>query len=447
MSFPGPLSISPINNTNEQLIGLRAYQRVTAQVISVTGTTAILEVDGHPVVAQLTSADQASMLASQQTAQFLVTELTDNSVTLKFIKNEQTQPALLGVVANGPELAERILESNNIPITITNLLVTRSLLKQHLPVTLELLKELQSALKGLGEWKEADADLAAAMKSAGLPVTPQSLALTARPPVPTADAMSQLIAMLTQSTSQDLPEDILTQLRSNLRLLNSLIIKGDGKPSQLADQLKAAVEAFGRSLENVLLEQIQTPGKNIPEKGLMSLLKLQELLEQFGKQETARNIHEFITNIRREQFMNANHEPSQRYGEWSEISFMTQSEEQKIREEFSSARLRIARESKGDTSKINPANTRLILQVNLQADEIIEVDLSLSGKQIQTSVKANDPLWCEMARNELPTLQDTLKEFGYTFKNFQVVLEVPLPFNRIQNGTGSTSLMTVNIEI
>jgi len=51
MSFPGPISVSPINNTNEQFFGLRAYQRITAQVISITGTTAILEMDGHPVVA------------------------------------------------------------------------------------------------------------------------------------------------------------------------------------------------------------------------------------------------------------------------------------------------------------------------------------------------------------------------------------------------------------
>ena len=73
MSFPGPIPISPINNTTDQDFGLRVYQRVTAQVLSVTGTTVVLEVDGHPVVAQLTSADQAATLSSQPTAQFIVT--------------------------------------------------------------------------------------------------------------------------------------------------------------------------------------------------------------------------------------------------------------------------------------------------------------------------------------------------------------------------------------
>ena len=137
MSFPGPISISPINNTIDQNIGLRISQRVTAQIVSVTGTTAILEVDGHPVVAQLTSTDQAATLASQPSAQFIVTQLTDRSITLKLIKNEQAQPVIVGIVANGPELAERMLESNNLPTTATNLTLTRALIKQQLPVTPE----------------------------------------------------------------------------------------------------------------------------------------------------------------------------------------------------------------------------------------------------------------------------------------------------------------------
>jgi hypothetical protein len=447
MSFPGPISISPINNTIDQNFGLRVSQRVTAQIVSVTGTTAILEVDGHPVVAQLTSADQAATLASQPTAQFIVTQLTDQSVTLKFIKNEQAQPVIVGIVANGPELAERMLESNNIPVTITNLMMTRSLLKQHLPVTPELLNELQSALSEYGDWGEAEADLAAAMKAAGLPLTGQSLALSARKPVQTADALSQLIATLTQAGAEDLPEEILKQLTSNLQTLHSLILTADGNSSQLADQLKAAVEAFGRSLENVLLEQIQNPEKSISEKSLASLVKLQNMLGQLGKQETARSIKEFLTDIHREQFMNVKPEPSRGYDEWAEIGFMIQSTTQKADEKFSSARLRIAREPKEAANKINPANTRLILQVDLQSGETVEVDLALAGKQIKTLVKSPDLAWCEQAQIELPSLTEALNELGYTLKDFQVDVETPQPFSRLQHGTGNINLMTVNIEI
>lgn len=445
MSFPGPLLISPLNNTTNQEFGLRVYQRVTAQILSVTGATAILEVGGHPVVAQLTSADQAATLSSQRTAQFIVTQLTDQSITLKFIKNEQ--PVTVGVVAYGPELAEQILANNNMPVTVTNLMMTRSMLKQHLPVTPRLLKELLGALSDDGDWGEVDADLAAAMKSAGLLVTAQSLALASRQPVQTAEALSQLIALLTQSASQDLPAELLDQLKSNLQVLNSLILKGDGEPSQLAGQLKVLVEAFGRSLENILLDQIQNPGKPIPEESLLSLVKLQHMLEHFGKQETAQSIKEFLNDIRQNQFMNVKPDPIPGQGEWSEIGFMIQSAGQKAEEKNSSARLRIAHESKEDSSKINPAYTRLILQVDLEPGETVEVDLSLVGKQIRTSVMAPDPAWCNRAQDELPSFVDGLIELGYTLKDFQIGVGAPRSFSRIQIASGSTHLMTVNIEV
>ena len=166
MSFPGPAPVSPITPAIGQEIGLRAFQRITAQVLSVTGTTAVLSIEGYPVVAQLTSADQAAALLSQRTAQFIVTELSSQAVTLKFVRNEQNLPAINGTVFNGPELAARILEQINLPLTGSNLMMARSVLKQHLPVTPQLMNELLGALSG-GPWGEADAELAAAMPRSG----------------------------------------------------------------------------------------------------------------------------------------------------------------------------------------------------------------------------------------------------------------------------------------
>lgn len=441
MNFPAPISISPISSTNEQQPGLRAYQRITAQIISITDDAAILEVDGHPVVAQLTSADQAATLASQPTAQFIVTQLTDQSVTLKFVKNEQVQPTLIGIAANGPELAERVLESNSLPITTANLMMTRSLLKQQLPVTPELLTELQNALTEYGKLGEADMDLAAAMKSAGLPLTAQSLALAERKPASTAQTLSQLMQSLTQTASQEIPEELLKQLTANLQTLRSLILTADGNSSQLADQLKVAVEAFGQSVENVLLKKIQNSGKSISEKNLTSLMKLQNMLEQLGEKETVQTIKEFLADIRREQLMNVKPEQPRGYDEWTQIGFLIQNTNQRAEEKFSSARLRIAREPKEN------ANTRLILQVDLQSGETVEVNLALAGKQIKTLVKSPDPAWCEQAQNESQSLTDALNEIGYTLKDFQVSVETPQTFSRLQPGTGSLHLMTVNIEV
>ncbi|MCX6064920.1 MAG: hypothetical protein NT121_04095, partial [Chloroflexi bacterium] len=135
MTFPGPLSVSPLNAPTTPDLGLRPFQRVTAQVLTVNGPTAVLTIEGYPVVVQLTSADQATALFSQRTAQFIVTQLTDQVITLKFVKNEQSQPALTGTVFNGPELAVSLLQQNNIPMSVNNLMMARSILKQHLPVT------------------------------------------------------------------------------------------------------------------------------------------------------------------------------------------------------------------------------------------------------------------------------------------------------------------------
>ena len=437
MIFPGPISISPINNTNGQNFDLRVFQRITAQVLSVTGTTAVLEVEGHPVVAQLTSADQSALLSSQRTAQFVITQLGDNSVTLKLIKNEQTFPA---GTAFGPDLAERFLENNNLPITTSNLVMTRALLRQHLPITPRTLKELQGALSEYGDWGEAEADLAAAIKSAGLPLTGQSLALSARRPAPTAQAFSQLMATLAQAAKQNLPENLLEQLRSNLQFLNSLILDRGGDSSRMADQLKAWAEAFGRSLENILLSEIQNGAESISKNNLIELAKLQNLLEQFGRQETARSLKEFLTDIRREQLMNVRSD-SPSTTEWLEIGFALP----KANKDFASARLRIARD--GIAKAINPASTRLVLQVDLSPAETVEVDLSFAGKQIRSSVTSPNPAWCKQAQAELPSLTDALAELGYTLTDFQVDVQMPQSFNRLQSGTGSIDLMTVNIEV
>lgn len=447
MSFPGPLPVSPINTVADQEVGLRSFQRVTAQVLSVTGTTAILSIEGHPVVAQLTSADQAAALLSQRTAQFIVTQLTDQVVTLKFVKNDQTQSASTGNVPNGPELALRLLEQNNMPVTVNNLMMARSVLKQHLPVTAKLLNELSGALSEYGSWGEADAEMAAAMKAAGLPVTAESLKLASHQASKTGESISGLITMLSRLMQQDLPPELLKQLKLNLQTLNAVIINGDGEPSQLTEQLKASVDLLGRSLESFLLEQSQNPKGLFPEKSLITLVRLQKMLEQFGQKEGAEAVKEFLVNIRQNQFMNVKPDPIPGSGVWTEIGFMIQSARQKTEEKSSSAHVRIAHESKADSDKINPAYTRLIIQVDLSPGETVEVDLSLVGKQIRTSMMASDPLWCDHAQSELPSFTDALQSLGYSLKDVQIGVGDPQPFGGITKALPGDTLMTVNIEV
>lgn len=447
MSFPAPLRVSNISPANVQGVELRAFQRVTAQILSVTGTTAVLSIEGHSIVAQLTSPDQAAALLTQHSAQFVVTQMGEETMTLKFIKNEPTPAPLTTSDLNQPDLAARLLTQNNMPLTTQNLIIARSMLKQHLPVTARLLNELYDTLSEYGTWGEAEADLAAAMKADGVPVTAQSLKLTARQAAATGAGVSQLMATLSHLSKQNLPAELLKQINQNLQILDATILKGEENAAQLAQELKAAVDLMGRSLENILLAQSQNPDLPLPEKSLLSLAKLQQMLKQFGQQEGAQAVNHFLADSLQNQFLNIKPNQAPGRGAWSNAEFMIQRATQKAGEKFSSARLRIARESKAEADRINPAYTRLIIQVDLESGEMVEVDLSLAGKQIKTSVIAPDTAWRDCAEREAPSLMAALEMLGFAPKDMKVDVGKPQPFDGVTKKAGSAPLMTVNIEV
>ncbi|MGZ9164352.1 MAG: hypothetical protein ACXW4U_04170, partial [Anaerolineales bacterium] len=364
MNVSGPLSISAINASQQHELDLRPFQRVTAQVLAVTGTTALLTIEGYPIVAQLASSDQAVTLVPQQTAQFIVTQRTGEKITLKVLKDDQPQKSLAKSISYGPELAVRLLEGHDIPITANHLMIARAVLGKHLPFTPQLLNELLGTLSVYGSWGSREAELVAALKAGGLPVSAESLALASRQAAQIGDSLARLITRLTDMTGQDLPEALLEQINLNLQVLNAAVLKGGGEPSQIAEQIKAAVELMGRSLENILLEQSRNPN-GTRENNLLSLVQLQQVLEQAGKNELAEMIRAFLKDLQADQFLNAKPDPIPGQGKWSEVGFAIKSERQNAHEEFSSARLRVAHESNNDSSKINPAYTRLILQIDV----------------------------------------------------------------------------------
>jgi len=437
MDLSGSHAVSSINSLSKPEVGLRPFQRVTAQILSVTGTTAVLSIEGIPIVAQLTSADQATALLAQQTAQFMVTQLTNQKITLKLIKDDSIQTPSTGSASNMPELAVRLLEQNHIPTTVNNLMMARSVLKQHLPVTNGLLNELMEALSEYGSWESKEADLAAALKSARLPVSAQSIALASRQPAKISDSISHLIKLLNDLAGPDLPAEVLKQLELNMWLLNGMVLDGDEETSRLAEQLKAALETLGRSLENALLEQSQNLESVSSEISLLSLARLQKMLELLGKNEAADSIGKFLEDMRLNQFFNAK-------PEWLEINFPIQNA--KTDEGFSTARLRIARDAKLKSQRIGMDSMRLILQVDINPGETVEVDLAVTGKQIRTSVTAPNQSWGEQAENELPSLEQALQGLGFTLKDAKVCTGEPQSFTELDDISDSGYLMAVDIE-
>ncbi len=446
MNLSGLLSISPLTAPAKQELGLHTSQRVTAQILAVAESTALLTIDGYPIVAQLASADQAATLLNQKTANFIVTQLNDQKVTLKMVKDDPSGEYPIRFASNGPELAVRLLEQHHIPATVSNLLIARSILNKKLPATLGLFNELQEALSRYGVWGNQEAELAAALKASGLPATAQSLALASRQTAKINDSFAHLIALFTGIAGRDLPADLLKQLGSNLQMLHSMVLNGEEETSQLAEQLKAVVDALGRSVENILLEQTQSPDASVSEKSLLSLARLQQMLTELGKNEVASAINDFLEDLRSRQFLNAKQDPIPGRDDWPEINFVVQGRAQKAGEEFSSARLRVARERGADVSKIDPASTRLMLQVDLAPNKTVEVDLSILGKEVKTLVTAPDPVWCEQAQSELPALEDALQGLGFTLKDTQINVGEPHSFERLAT-SGAMPMKAVDIEV
>jgi hypothetical protein len=171
------------------------------------------------------------------------------------------------------------------------------------------------------------------------------------------------------------------------------------------------------------------------------------MLEQAGRNELAGAIEEFLGDLRLNQFLNTKTDLIQRLDEWSEFDFAIQSAQQQAEREYPSARLRIARESGSHSNKINPANTRLILQVDLEPGETVEVDLSIVDKQVRTRVTAADPVWCQNAQAELPTLEVGLQGLGYILKGGEIIVGKPKQNKRLPESTVGRPLMVVDIEV
>ncbi len=439
MNISGLTPITPTRAPETPEPGLRLFQRITAQVLTVTGTAVVLSIDGQPIVAQLTSSDQAAALFPRQTAQFIVTKLNDEAITLKLLRNDPAQPP---ATAAGPELALRLLEQNNLPVTANHLMMARSVLKQNLPISPGLLNELLGAMPEDGSWGSAESDLAAALKAAGLPVTAETLKLAARQPAPAGQALAGLIAQLSQAAGQDLPPEVLAALRQGLQTLNGLVVNSDGNPARTAEQLKTAISLLGRSIENLLLEP-----SSLPEANLGVLLRLRDSLEQAGKTDLSHAIHEFVEDLRQNQFLNAKPDPAPGRENWAEVSLMLQTVHPKTEEEYSQARLRVLRKPGAGTEQSDPDLTRLLLQVEVTPGEVVEIAIDVTGQQIRTTLTAADALWCENARQELPSFEQALQALGFTPQGTRIEQGKPSMPGRLLSIAEGPILRAIDIEV
>ena len=149
MNIQAPLPVSQTPSTAQPEGGLRLFQRVTAEILQINGTQAVISIDGHPIVARLVSQQEAAQLAGKKVAQFIVTAMDQEAITLKIFNPPLSSAAGSGVGLPVQEMALRILQEYGLPVRPELLLLARAALAQHLEVNPENLQKMLAAL-GVG---------------------------------------------------------------------------------------------------------------------------------------------------------------------------------------------------------------------------------------------------------------------------------------------------------
>jgi hypothetical protein len=416
MNVNGPTPIAPISRQDDASLALRVNQRLAAEVLQVSGDRVVLALEGVQVVAQLTSPDQAAALAGRRFAQFLVRDLSASAITLQLVPTPGTPAA---PAASAAQLVPQILQQAGLPVSPTTETIARALLSQGLALTPELASELHAALAGMEGWGVPEAQVAAALKAQGFPLTPEALALAACRLPPLAELLAGLDKQL-QNLLRGRTSPALVELaRSVAQILQSLVVDPQAKNGDLAEKLRQAAALLGRSLENELVHG--KGGDAGPPTGWMALAALRGELARQGSSPLLEALDSFLNGVRQMQFANTPPDPATAQGRWLRLDLplggfgMAPGGINPSRPQ--TARLRVAYRPEGEGSKLDLANTRLVLQVDLGPEEAVQVDLSVVDRRVGARVTATSEALCEKAERALPSLETGLERLGYSLQS------------------------------
>lgn len=419
MNIQAPLPLNQTPNTAQPEGGLRLFQRVTAEILQINGTQAVISIDGHPIVARLVSQQEAAQLAGKKVAQFIVTAMDQEAVTLKIFNPPQPSAPGSGVGLPVQEMALRILQEYGLPVRPELLLLARAALAQHLEISPENLQKMLAAL-GNGSWGQAEAEMAAAMLVAGLPLNEETLALAMRARSIYPQALIQLFAGLQAAQSNPaLTVEQARLLQTLQNLFQHLLLPAGTDIQTLASRIREAVRFGGRSLENILLaEGAAADGQSSPP-GWMEAVRLLSQLRQHGLGEIADQVQRFMDQARMNGLLNLPPQMPPGQGVWAEAR-MLMANPAGGEQPLVPVRLRLARREKGRSLKIDPLYTTLDIQVEVQPNQVFQVTLSVVGRQMRLIVTAPDAEWLSETRSEMPSLEEALQQMGYQLQDSRV---------------------------
>jgi hypothetical protein len=337
--------------------------------------------------------------------------------------------------------------------TATNA-IARALIGRGLPISKELVGEMQAALDSIGQWGDQQAAAAALLKASGLPVSKASIELVAgnglQEWVDTAVALRAHLQTLASSGKLD-PE-LARSLQNAVQSLTTLLVRWDGSPEGIANALQKAVQLAGKSIEHELARQIQQGGGKDAQApaSLLDLANLRRDLVRAGAGQLVGELDRFIEGMRVMHLFNVQPQQAPARGQWLSIDLpvgvpVPGEAPRAFGPDQHFAKLRVAYRAEGDERKIDSGSTRLVIQADVDGGETIEVDLSVIAKTIGAHVTASSEALRGAAETEMPALREGLEHLGYALQTTVYDVGGPTPIITLDEPASKVALSEINI--
>ncbi len=432
MTILGPNAIPPIQRSDDPGMALRLNQRIAAEVMQVAGDRVALVIEGVKVVARMTSSEQAALLEEHRFANFIVRDLSGPVITLQLLPQAAAAPAARAA----PELVPNLLQVSGLPVNEWTLQIGRALLNQGLAVTPERVAELQEFLSNIDGWGPQHAQMAAAIKSAGLPLTQAALELVMQPQPALTEVSVRLVAQLQTLLRRKLPPEFAALVQESIDTLKGLFVE-PAEPAAMKEMLQRALSVLGRPVESALNRLAQDPPGAQAASGKPAALTLAQLRQQLaadGETALVKDLDRFLDGLRLSQYTNLPTSRELDEGRWLrfELPMGLPPGAGQPPSSFTPAHIRIAYPPDPEEGALDAANTRLVIGVELAPGSFLQVDLSVVEKRIGARITASDEQLKESAEEELDSLTGGLEQLGYTLQTSACQVKPPDPESGFQ---------------
>ena len=390
----GPTAMVEVPRVGEVPLALRLHQRLAARVLGVQGDQVALAVQGARLVARLANPERAAELQRQRVARFSVRGFEGGRLLLEHLGPASgSHPEAAALAA---DYLGHLLQHLGLADTPRARQVAQALLDLGQPVTPEAVEALVRSLEQAGREGYPAALAAARLRSRGLPLEPQLLAVLLEEGAPLAELVVRLRRRLTPLAEKaDLGEEV----AAALAYLDDLLV--EPRRPDLAVRLRRWLRAAARPLERYLAEkQTRT--------GLAALARLAGRLRS-AEHEAAQEAESLLGRWRALQLLHL--PPGGQGPPGLDLPLPLRLGEAAVAE----ARVRWQPEGGGEAG-----HAWLRVDLDLPQAGRVAFDLVVQGRRLLGMVGVQDEAAVERARRHLPSLREGLRPWGFEVVSLRV---------------------------